>query len=176
MEKLLILISLLPPFLCLYGILSSKFYYLSLFFIGLAFILDVKGFYFPRWIINLLGLVFIFIFFLDVSLENFLEKSLQTLLLFLGLKLLEKKKLRDYFQIYLLEFLLLAGASFYYSALWFFLALLFQVFYIGLALFIHLYLEEGEINKLSWSELKYIFFNFGILFLSTLTLGLVFFL
>lgn len=175
-EKLLVLVSLLVPFLCLYSVILPKLYFFSLFFIGLALYLDFKGIFFPRWMITLIGFLFIMLFFLSVDLVNFLEKSIQTILLLLGLKLLEKKRLRDYFQIYLLEFLLLAGVSFYYTALWFFLVLIFQVFYIGFALFFHLYVEEGEVKVMSLPELKIIFLYFGFLLLNTFILSIIFFI
>ncbi len=92
LERILIFLSVIPPLIAIHSILSPYFYFLSLFLILSALLLDHKNYFLPRWFINLAGVAFIILFFLTVDLANFLERSLQTLLLLLSLKLLEKKE------------------------------------------------------------------------------------
>jgi len=175
LERLLIYSSLIFPISVLFNITSREILFVSLLLLGASFILQLKERYLPRVLINLLGIVFILLFFLTVNLSNFLENALNTLLLLLSLKFLEEKKLRDYFQIYLLEFLILCGASFYYAGISFFVILLFAFVFFCYALFIHLYLEEGEVSEITRRELKGIFLTFGALLISSLILSSVFF-
>ncbi|MCS7199233.1 MAG: transglutaminase domain-containing protein [Caldimicrobium sp.] len=174
-ERFLLLLSLVIPYGLNFNTISKEFYFLSLGLTLFALILESKNFYPPRLLINTLGLLFILFFFFTVTLANFLENALRTLFLLLSLKLFEKKRLRDYFQIYLLEFLILGGTSFYYTSLWFFLLLLLQIIFIGYALYIHLYLEEGELHFITKRELKYILVSFGALLSLSLFVAGVFF-
>jgi len=168
--------SLLFPLSVLFNILAREIYLVFFFLLIPSLLFEKKNWHPPRFLINLLGLSFILIFFLTVSLTNFLEKALETLFLLLSLKFLENKTLRDYLQIYLLEFLILCGASFYYAELSFFLILALSFIYFGYALFLHLYMEEGEVSILTGEEIKAIIFSFGALLFLSFILSIVFFL
>lgn len=174
-ERALVYGSLFIPFGLLFKIVPREVWGLCLMFSVLAFFLERKNFFFPRLFINLSGIVFITLFFLTVNLSNFLENSLRTLLFLLSLKLLEKKGLRDYFQIYLLEFLILAGASYFYTHISFFLLLLLQIFHTGYALYFHLYLAESEARVLHLREIRGGLLWFGALLCLSLMLSAIFF-
>ncbi|MCS7150258.1 MAG: DUF3488 and transglutaminase-like domain-containing protein [Caldimicrobium sp.] len=176
LERLLLMLSLLIPFGLNFTIVDRKFYLLAVGLGLLAIFLESRNFHIPRFVINALGVVFILFFFFTVTLANFLDNALITLFLLLSLKLFEKKRLRDYFQIYLLEFLILAGTSFFYTSIWFFLLLLLQVFLIGISLFIHLYMEEGEVAYVSGVELKSMLFCMGTLLTGSIILAGIFFI
>lgn len=176
LESTLVFLSLIIPL----GLASQVLFYTESLLVGtlifLAILLELRQRFLPRLVVNLLGLSIIAYFLLTVSLANLLEDILRTLLLLLSVKLFEKKKVRDYFQIYLLELLTLASLSFYYISLWFFLLLLIQLFLIALFLFTHIYFEEGEVEELSKRDLSAVSFTIGILFLATLLIGTLFFL
>ncbi len=176
LERILIYVSLLFPLSVLFPILSKEVYFISLFLLFLSVFLEKKEIHLPRILINFLGAFFILVFFLTVNLFNFLEKALETLLLLLSLKFLEKKTFRDYFQIYLIEFLILCGASFYYAEFYFFILLALGFIYFGYALFLHLYLEEGEVRVITGEEFRAIFFSFGALLFLSFLLSAVFFI
>ncbi len=176
LELFLVYLSLLIPLGLLFNILPLE---RNLIFIGLALLalyLERKNVYFPRFVINVLGLFFILLFFLTVTWVNFLEKSLETLLFLLSLKLLYIKSLRDYFQIYLLELLLLAGEANFYVNFSFFFLLCFQLSFIIYALFFHLYVKESPSFFISLKEIKSILFWIGLLQFFSYLLGSLFFL
>ncbi|BAU23817.1 transglutaminase [Caldimicrobium thiodismutans] len=175
-EQVLVYGSLLIPFGLLFKVISIEAWGICLFLSSLAFFLERGKIFFPRLFINLAGILFIALFFLTVNLSNFLENALRTLLFLLSLKLLEKKALRDFFQIYLLEFLILAGASYFYTHFTFFILLILQIFYVGYALFFHLYMVEMEVKTISWRELRGGVIWFGVLLWASLFLSGVFFI
>ena len=175
LERLLIYTSLIFPVSVLFHITSKEILLVSMLLFLASFILKLKDKSLPRLLINLLGIAFILLFFFTVNLSNFLENALNTLLLLLSIKFIERHTLRDYFQIYLLEFLILCGASFYYAGIAFFGVLLLGFIFFCYALFIHLYLEEGEVLDITLEEFKGIFLTFGALLLSSLLLSSIFF-
>jgi len=168
--------SLFLPLILLFGIVEKRFYLISSLLLSLSFYLELKRRYLPRFLINALGILFILLFFFTVTLSNFLESALRTLLLLLALKFLEEKTLRDYFQIYLLEFLMLCGCTFYFAEVSFFLLLLLGIIYYAFSLFLHFYLSEGEVFVLQREELKDLTLTFGSLLLVSLFLSGIFFL
>lgn len=174
-EQILVYGSLLIPFGLLFKILSLEVWGLCLALSFLAFFLERRKTFFPRFFINLAGIIFIAFFFWTVNLSNFLENALRTILFLLSLKLLEKKTLRDFFQIYLLEFLILAGVSYFYAHFAFFILLIIQVFYVGYALFFHLYMLESEAEVLTLKEIRGGFLWFGALLWATLFFSGIFF-
>jgi len=176
LERLLLGLSLLIPFILAFQVLSKEIYFLTLGLTLLAFFLEGKGVFLPRFFINASGVLFIIFFLLTVNLSNFLENALRTLFLLLTLKLLERKRLRDFFQIYLLEFLIFAGFSYFFTSFWFFLLLFVQIVLISYALFLHLYMEEGEAKFLRGEELRHIILTLGLLLSFTFLLSSLFFL
>lgn len=174
-ERTLVYGSLFIPYGLLFQIVPREVWGLCLMFSALALFLERRNFFFPRLFINLSGVAFIALFFLTVNLSNFLENSLRTLMFLLSLKFLEKKGLRDYFQIYLIEILILAGASYFYTHFSFFLLLLLQIFYTGYALYFHLYTAESEARVLHLREIRKGLVWFGALLSLSLLLSAVFF-
>ena len=90
----------------LYGVADEfvfPFLILS-FFLGIS--VDLKGYpKLPRLFLNLLGIIGSIFFLSFVSLENLINPVANALLFLTGIKLMEEKKARDYYQITLLAFL-----------------------------------------------------------------------
>ncbi|MFN4197145.1 MAG: transglutaminaseTgpA domain-containing protein [Caldimicrobium sp.] len=173
---LLVYLSLVIPYILLYSLVPTKYYIPSLSLFLIALLLEHKSRFLPRWLINIAGVLIIIHLFISLELANILENTLQTVLLLINLKLLEKKRLRDYFQIFLLEILLLGGVSFYHTSLWFFIVFILQILYLSYAMFIYFYIEEGEVRELYFSELKSGIVIFSLLLFFSFLLSVIFFL
>lgn len=65
----------------------------------------------PRWTLNIISLFFILIAFMRVSMDDPIKPIVESLLILLAIKFLEKKSIRDYMQIYLISVLLLTGSA-----------------------------------------------------------------
>jgi len=84
--------------------------FLIMFFAGLF--TDWKGKKpLPRWALNLLSLTAVASLFFRISAENVVLPVVETLLLLLGIKLLEDKEFRDFMQIYTISVFLLTGSA-----------------------------------------------------------------
>jgi len=66
--------------------------------------------------------------------------------------------------------------TYFYTHFLFFLALLFNLFYYPIALFIHLYLQEGNLNKVSILELKSAVLTIFVILLATFFIAILFFI
>lgn len=65
----------------------------------------------PRWLLNIISLIFVAIGVLRFNMEDPVSPVVETLLILLSIKFLETKSIRDYMQIYLIAILLLAGSA-----------------------------------------------------------------
>ena len=65
----------------------------------------------PRIFLNLVSLTIVIFLFFRVSEEDLVVPVLETLLLLLGIKFVEKKEFRDFMQIYTISVFLLAGSA-----------------------------------------------------------------
>ena len=66
---------------------------------------------FPRWLINIISFAFVGITFIRFTMDDPVTPVVETLLILLAMKFLEKKSIRDYMQIYLISVLLLTGSA-----------------------------------------------------------------
>ncbi|MCS7279548.1 MAG: DUF3488 and transglutaminase-like domain-containing protein [Thermodesulfobacteriaceae bacterium] len=175
LKNLLLFFTYLISLICILLTFKAidKFYFsiiIFLFFISLFFEKHQK--FCPRLFINIMGIVFILIFLFTTNLSNLLENSLKTLTFLLSLKLLEDKKVRDYLEIYLLCFLILAGCSYFYTNIFFFLLLIGILFLLNTSLFLCLYILEDQNFIIPSKKLLKIFYinfiPFFSLFLSSI--------
>jgi len=91
------------------NILFSAFYAVTFL---LAIYLDyIKKHPIPRILLNILSVIISGILLFKVSLSDPITPVIEVLLLLSGVKLLEKKKFRDFMQIYLISMFLLAGSA-----------------------------------------------------------------
>ncbi|MCX8022753.1 MAG: DUF3488 and transglutaminase-like domain-containing protein [Syntrophorhabdaceae bacterium] len=88
--------------------LSYSLSFLCLFLLSLFFEYK-RRFYLPRWVLNGLSLSVIGFTVYRLELSELVVQIIETLLILLGIKLLEEKKFRDYMQIYAINLLLLTG-------------------------------------------------------------------
>lgn len=178
LKNLLIFLTYLISLICI--LLTSKaidkFYFLIITFLFLISLFFEKHQRFcPKIIINIMGMVFILLFLITTNLSNLLENSLKTLTFILALKFLEEKKVRDYLEIYLICFLILAGCSYFYTTFLFFLILIFLLFLLNTCLFLCLFILEKENLIFSLRTLTKIFYINFIPFFS-LFLSIIFFI
>jgi len=66
---------------------------------------------FPRITLNVISLVVVITLVFRISLENIVVPVIETLLVLLGIKFLERKEFRDFMQIYTISVFLLAGSA-----------------------------------------------------------------
>ncbi len=103
------------------GILGfiSVFRYIDITYSALFAVLFALSYYFdtrqlipfPRWLINIISFAFVGITFLRFTMDDPVTPVVETLLILLAMKFLEKKSIRDYMQIYLISVLLLTGSA-----------------------------------------------------------------
>ncbi len=65
----------------------------------------------PRWLLNLISLMILFLAVYRVTPEYLIEPILEALIILVAIKLLEDKKIRDYMQIYTICMFLLIGST-----------------------------------------------------------------
>ncbi len=102
----------LTGFLSVVGFIDnvSSLIFVCMFVLSLIF--EVKGIHpIPRVVLNIISLLVVGIMFFTVNLEDPVTPVTETLLILLGIKLLEDKKFRDYMQIYTVSVFLLAGSA-----------------------------------------------------------------
>ncbi|ACO04554.1 MULTISPECIES: DUF3488 and transglutaminase-like domain-containing protein [Persephonella] len=66
----------------------------------------------PRYLLNIISLFVVGLMFFTVNLDDPVTPVVQTLLILLGIKILEDKKFRDFMQIYTISVFLLSGSAF----------------------------------------------------------------
>lgn len=65
----------------------------------------------PRWAINIISFAFVAATYMRFTMDDPVRPVVETLLILLAMKFLEKKSIRDYMQIYLISALLLTGSA-----------------------------------------------------------------
>ncbi len=124
-----------------------SFSFLFLFLISLYF--DIKNHhFFPRWLVNILSLVFVALLVLRINLDDPVVPLIETLLILLSLKLIEEKRYRDYMQIYTISILLLAGSSLLSVSIIFIFYLALLLFMITSSVILLSYFSAGKDVKL----------------------------
>ena len=72
-----------------------------------------RKFLIPRRLLTLATLLLLVVSFMRMSLQNFVQPTVEALMILLAIKFLEEKKFRDYMQIYVLSVFLLADRHYY---------------------------------------------------------------
>ncbi len=110
--KILTYIISFLAFSIIYNYISPIYSFSALVLFLISIYFDIKDqYYIPRWAVNISSLLFIALLILRVNLDDPVIPLLETLLMLLCLKLIERKRYRDYMQIYTISILLLAGSS-----------------------------------------------------------------
>lgn len=103
----------------------------------------------PRWLLNLLAVLFVGMTALRVSFADPVTPVLQMLLVLLAIKLLEEKGFRDFMQIYLLAVFLLAGSALVSIDMDFLAALIVLMFLLSTAIILLTYYIQDRSLELS---------------------------
>lgn len=131
----------------------------------------------PRFIINILGMAFVFLLIFRISIDNLILPAVETLLILLSLKLLEDKKFRDYMQIYLLIVLIFAGFTLLSISMTFMLYLLILIFYLNFSIILLSYYSQQDFDEkivFTYPQLKKLLLKTAII--PILSIPLMFFL
>lgn len=113
-QNIIFIISILIAMIPFTAIIKYISFYVNLIFvllIAISIFLHIKKIFLPLWLLNLVSIGFIFMPFLNYSLEDILLSSIEALTLILAIRFLGKKSSREYLQIYLISLLLLGGSS-----------------------------------------------------------------
>ena len=139
----------------------------SFIFIALYALSAYKDFKKPlninRTFINITGILFVILMVLRINPDNIVQPSVETLLVLLGLKLLEEKAFRDYMQIYLLIILLFAGYTILSTSMIFLLYLLILIFFINASVILLTYYQQNKEIELDISVIKRILIKTAII-------------
>ncbi|MBF0566154.1 MAG: DUF3488 domain-containing transglutaminase family protein, partial [Nitrospirae bacterium] len=65
----------------------------------------------PRWVVNTLSIIIISLSFYRLYTKDFVDTTVEAILLLTAVKFLEEKKFRDYMQIYIMSVFMLAGSA-----------------------------------------------------------------
>lgn len=87
--------------------------YIALFLIlfSVSIYFEKRGSFLPRWLLNLLSLLVVFVALFRVDSDTLVTTAVETLLILSGIKLMEDKKPRDHLQIYIISVFLIAGSA-----------------------------------------------------------------
>ncbi|WP_068861721.1 hypothetical protein [Thermodesulfovibrio sp. N1] len=113
-DNLLFIFSISTVFIALLGIvsyISNTTILLSFFIFLLSILFYFKGKTINQWLINIISVILLIYPFLGFSIEDIVLPSTEALTLITVIRLLGKKTLREYFQIYLLSMLLLVAST-----------------------------------------------------------------
>jgi protein-glutamine gamma-glutamyltransferase len=102
--------------------------------------------------------------------------TVETLLLLLGVKLLEKKQFRDYVQIYLISVFLLAGAALLGISLIFLCYVVVLVFFLNVAMILVTYFRSDPSIILSLRTMEKILLKGSLIPIAAIPLGIVIFI
>jgi protein-glutamine gamma-glutamyltransferase len=70
-----------------------------------------QHFLIPRWILNAISIIIVLLSLYRFNVNDLITQMLEALLVLLAIKLLEKKRARDYMQIYAISLLIVAGSG-----------------------------------------------------------------
>ena len=129
----------------------------------------------PRWLLNLLSLFVVLTALFTIDRDNLVITVVETLLILLGIKLIEDKKPRDHLQIYIISIFLIAGSALLtlnISFLFYFVSFTF-VFTAGIVMLT--YLGESEDLKMKVDTITKILVRSIVFPLLAVPLSVIFF-
>jgi len=98
----------------------------------------------PRWVLNLVSLSVVSSLIIRTNLDNIVIPVVETLLILLGIKFLERKQFRDFMQIYTISVFLLAGSALLTIDISFMLFFITLFFSVVLAIILLTYYSQDE--------------------------------
>ncbi len=163
-------------FFILFKKIPITYYLFSLIIFLTSFYLDYKNKYINRTFINVIALLRFLLYIYNISLENFLECSLEFLLFLLSLKFLENKTFRDYMEIYLLSIIILAGTTLISLNISFLFYLFIYIVVLNISIILLTYNSQNKDIFLSEKTVLKIFFKTSLIPILAIPLTVLFFI
>ncbi|WP_457568548.1 transglutaminase family protein [Desulfurobacterium sp.] len=164
--------ALLIPFV---SPIVSGFFFCSVAFSVWREIKGLKGDVVNRWILNVVALAGTFFLLSDLKPDNLVIPVASTLMFLLGIKFIEEKKTRDFYQIVALSLFLFAAASVLTFSIKFLLLFVLEAFFVIASAVLLSFLSEDAAVVLPWRSVRYVFVFSALFFLISLPLTLLFF-
>ncbi len=108
----------------------------------------------PRRLLTLATLLLLVLSFIRMSLQNFVQPSIEALMILLAIKFLEEKQFRDYMQIYVLSIFLLAGSALLSLDIIFLVYFFVLLFLLAAAMVLLAYYSEDHEMKLPFDKTR----------------------
>ncbi len=147
----LIYVSSANAFLALFELVDPFYFFMFSMMFIVGILLDIRGTHYPpRLLLNIVAIPLTLAFLLQLNFDNLVEPLASALLMLIGIKALEEKRVRDLYQILLLSLAAISVATTFRISLSFLLFFLAELFLGTISLmFINLYAEVGNkrINK-----------------------------
>lgn len=157
--------------------LDKVLVFFVIFLLVLSIYLENRGFYPPRFILAILSILTLFFILRSLSFENIVEKGISALSVLTAIKFLEKKKLRDYLEIYALILVILAARALISLELTFLFQVIGIFFLLCSSCIFLTFQKEMATFPLCPSEIKKILFSSAFIFTFSILLGfLIFFI
>ncbi|WP_457622299.1 transglutaminase family protein [Persephonella sp.] len=135
----------LTGFFSVFRFVDSVFSIFFLVITGMGIYFDLRNRHpLPRYVLNTVSLFVVGLMFLSINLENPVPPVVQTLLILLGIKILEDKKFRDFMQIYTISVFLLAGSAFMTVDMIFLLFFLILYFLVVISMVLLTFVTQDE--------------------------------
>jgi protein-glutamine gamma-glutamyltransferase len=134
-----------------------------------------RKFLIPRRLLTLATLLLLVVSFMRMSLQNFVQPTVEALMILLAIKFLEEKKFRDYMQIYVLSVFLLAGSALLSLNILFLVYFFVLLFLLAAAMVLLTYYAEDHAMKLPLSTTRDIVLKSLFIPLASVPLAIVLF-
>lgn len=134
-----------------------------------------RKFLIPRRLLTLATLLLLVVSFMRMSLQNFVQPTVEALMILLAIKFLEEKKFRDYMQIYVLSVFLLAGSALLSLNILFLAYFFVLLFLLAAAMVLLTYYAEDHAMKLPLSTTRDIVLKSLFIPLASIPLAIVLF-
>jgi protein-glutamine gamma-glutamyltransferase len=119
--------------------------FLSMLVLSLCF--EFKELVISRWILTAFSIAIIAFFLSILDMNNFVTQMMEALLILLGIKFLEQKKVRDYMQIYAISLFLLSGLGLLTPGIIFVVYILLFILLLSIAfIFLTYYAQDPDLE------------------------------
>ena len=108
----LIYVSSANAFLALFELVDSFYFFMFSMMFIVGILLDIRGSHYPpRLLLNVVAIPLTLAFLLQLNFDNLVEPLASALLMLIGIKALEEKRVRDLYQILLLSLAAISVAT-----------------------------------------------------------------
>ena len=135
-----------------------------------------RKFLIPRLLLTLATLLLLIVSFMRMSLQNFVQPTVEALMILLAIKFLEQKKFRDYMQMYVLSVFLLAGSALLSLDILFLTYFFVLLFLLAAAMVLLTYYAEDRVMELPLTTIRNIVLKSLLIPLAAIPLTIVLFM